>query len=101
MIPSLSASRLVIRVSTRNRSDRTYAALWRALSPNAPCPSWISFVGAYGWHGVLAVHAYRLARKLNFISFKPGSNEAPMRNATVVASTSITSKCSRRETIGL
>lgn len=44
---------------------------------------------------------YRLARRFSFIRCRIGCSALPMRNATQVASTSMISRCSRRDTIGL
>ena len=48
------------------------------------------------------IQAYRFVRRLFFISRSSGCRRAPpMRSATVVASTSMIIRCSRRDTIGL
>lgn len=49
----------------------------------------------------LQIQVYRFARKLSFICCSTGCSELPMRSATQVASTSMMSRCSRRDTMGL
>ena len=78
----------------------------RATSPHEKAKS---LAGKAGQHRGIAwaapkprSQAYRLLRKLFFISLSKGCSLAPpMRNARQVASTSITIRCISREVMGL